>query len=75
MLPRDNRRNAWPIVKVHWSESQVCFDCPCGRAELFVDDEPETCDGCGRVYRLSSDFTVQEPSDDRHTDTDRGARR
>jgi len=61
----DLERNAWPLVNVQWSESQVCFDCPCGVKEHFIDTEPVTCD-CGRVYRLSVRFTVQETNDDRH---------
>ena len=55
------RRDAWPLVNRHWDEIQVCFDCICGRTELFIDDEPVTCDECRRVYRLSTTFTVQEP--------------
>jgi hypothetical protein len=55
-------RNAWPLVKQQWSECQVSFDCICGKNEgLFIEDDPVTCDECGRVYRLSTTFTVEEP--------------
>jgi hypothetical protein len=56
------KRNAWPLVEVDWSECEMVFSCICGEPELFICDEPVTCDRCGRVYRLSAEFTVEEPA-------------
>jgi hypothetical protein len=66
-------QNAWSLVKVDWSECEVMFDCLCGAKELYISDEPVTCDQCGRVYRLSARFTVEEPPDEIKYGSARGA--
>lgn len=56
----DKPRNVWPEAKLRWSECAAGFDCLCGEPDFVISDEPVTCHRCGRVYRLSALFTVQE---------------
>jgi len=48
-----------------WFDCTCEVECLCGlKLILSSDDEPKTCDICGRTYRLRSFVEVKETSDD-----------
>ena len=51
-------------IKYNGGEWCILFDCACGMRDFVItdqDDEPVTCDRCGREYRLRGGLTVTEP--------------
>ncbi len=59
-------KNAWEYIKkVDWEECCISFECVCGHAELYIDDQEElvVCPDCGREYSLSMIFTMKETRD------------
>ena len=45
-------------VKYNWFDCTAGFDCICGRRDFTIMEEPVTCRGCGRIYRLVSRLEV-----------------
>ena len=51
------------MPKILWWDCGCGFDCVCGAKEFTLsDEEPVTCDQCGRVWELSTKLWCTVPS-------------
>ncbi len=39
-------------INLHWSEEDVCFDCPCGEKHIMSESGEDISCVCGREYVL-----------------------
>ena len=51
------------LPRILWWDCGCCFDCVCGAKEFtLLDEDPVTCDQCGRVWTLSTELRCTAPS-------------
>jgi hypothetical protein len=50
---------------INWWDCQASIVCTCGDRNIFLEaGEPETCQDCGRIWKLTIELTCTPPKAD-----------